>query len=238
MTLLAALLAAQTPSASPIAEFFPLVPGVRRTYEIVTADGKDTMIDEVIAKSVSFEGVPAMGVSQRNGFNQPLGTTFYEVAGSTVYEVGRAEDRSEAVTRSDGTVDFEKPRKHRTVVLALTPRVPVFRYEGKETTWTFGDVPVLKAEGEEPIKTDETAIKGSAKPGPSRTVLGRRVDTVEVRTEVQYGTGKIGQRIVETSLYGRGLGLIESIRKGSGSGGKTQETRTKLIGFEEKRDGG
>ena len=244
MTLLAAaLLARQAPAAatpavvSIAAEYFPLVPGTRRTYEERSDEGTVTLVDEIGGKTALFEDLPAVPVVQKSQFNQVLGTDYYRVVGATVYLVGRAEERSEAPTMVDGAVDLSKPRRKRTVLLALLPKMPVFRYDGKETAWSFGDIPYLKAEGEDPVKTDETAIHGTAKPGPIRTVLGRRVETIEVRAEVQLGSGKIGQRILETSVYGRGIGLIEATRRIGGEGQKTKETRTRLVAVEEK-DGG
>lgn len=235
MTLVAALLLAQAPTA---ADFFPLTPGMRRTYEERSEGETATYTNEVGGPTVAFDKVPATPIVQKSQFNQVIGTIYYQVVGPTVYQVGQAEERSESPVATGGSVDYTKPRTKRSVILALTPRMPVFKFDGKETTWTFGDVVYLKAEGEDPIKNDETAIQGSAKLGPTRTVLGRRVETLEVRVDVQLGGGKIGQKVVETSVYGRGIGLIEATRKIGGLGQKTKEVRTKLIGIEEAKDGG
>ena len=125
--------------------------------------------------------------------------------------------------------------------MQLRPAMPVFKYEGKETSWSYSEVPHVEDRDPDPLSTvpgatkagnvkemDPTSIRGTAKPGKSRTVLGRTVETIEVRQEVQLGVGKLAQTIVETSVYGRGIGLIESLRK-STLDGKKQEIRTKLV---------
>lgn len=232
MTLLAALLLApQTPSTA--AEFFPLVPGERRIYEARSGGEKVTLIEEVGAKPAYFDGAEAFAVLQKSQFNQVLGTDYFRVEGPTVLLVGRAEERTSDAKRADGTFDLSKPRVRKTVLLQLLPAMPVFRYDGGPTVWTYGEVPVLKAVGDaEPVKTDPTAIRGTTKPGPTKTVLGRKVETIEVRAEIQIGQGSLGRTIVETAVYGRGIGRVESSHKESGGGSKPFETRTILVGIE------
>ena len=230
---LLAFLAAQAPATA--ADFFPLVPGSRRTYE-QKGDVTATLIDEV-GTPEAFDGTSATPVVQKSQFNQVIGKTYYRVVGPTVLIVGYAEDRTASTPVLGGAVDLTRRAAKRNVLLRLTPAMPVFRYEGKETSWSFGEVPVLQAvgvEGEEAIRTDETAIKGSAKEIAPRTVLGRKVEAIEIKAEVQLGSGKLAQRIVETSVYGRGIGLLESVRKTSGGGtGRAEETRTRLVGIED-----
>lgn len=235
MTLLAALVLAQTPTA---AEFFPLVPGTRRVYE-AKSEGKATLIDEVGAKPAYFDGAEAIAIFQKNQFNQIIGTTYYRIEGPSVLIVGYGEERSVTAKNADGTVDLTKPSVKTNVLLQLTPPMPVFKYEGRETNWIYTEIPKVKAfKDDDPIKTDPTAIKGVAKPGKVRTVLGRKVETIDVRAEVQLGVGDLAEKIVETSVYGRGIGLIESSRKTTGGGRKSRESRTALIAIEEPPKGG
>lgn len=233
MTLVAALVLLQAPAAA--AEFFPLVPGSRRIYE-EKGDGKATLIDEVGTKPAQFGGAEAVAVVQKNQFNQPLTTTYYRVEGPTVLLVGYAEERTTTPKSADGTIDLTGRGQKRTVLLELTPAMPVFKYEGRETSWAYGEIPLLKAfNDDQPIKTDPTAIKGTAKPGKPRTILGRTVETIDVRAEVELGLGKLAEKIVETSTYGRGIGLIESVRKTTGGGKRGRETRTTLVGIEDAK---
>lgn len=237
MTVLAALLVAQTPATA--ADFFPLVPGTRRIYE-EKSKGTVTVIDEVGDKPAFFDDRPATPVVQKSQFNQVLGTTYYRVDGPMVLMVGSAEDRRASTPNVGDTVDLTRRAEKKNVLMQFRPAMPVFKYEGKETTWAFADVPVLQGPSTdaESIKMDPTSIRGVAKPGKERTVLGRKVETIEVRADVQLGTGGLAQTIVETSVYGRGIGLIESVRKTSGGGQKPNETRTRLVGIEDKKDGG
>lgn len=239
MTLLAALLLAPAPDApATVADFFPLVPGTRRTYEEKSDRGTLTLVYEVGGRTVVLGDGDAVPVVQKSGFNQVLGTDYYRIVGPTVFIVGKGEERTEKAAITGGAIDLSAPRRKMTVLLELQPPMPVIRYEGKETTWTFADVPAFKAPREEPIKSDETAIKGVAKPGALRTVLGRRVETIEVRNEVQLGVGRLAQSVVETSVYGRGIGLIESTRKVSGGGTrKSIEVRTRLVSIEDAKGG-
>ncbi len=236
MTLLAALVLAQS-SASTAAEFFPLVPGTRRSYEVKSAQGTTTLTDVVGLKPVYFDDQPAMAIVQKSLFNETLGTTYYRVDGPLVSIVGSAEDRSAATPNVGDTVDLTRRAAKKNVLMQLTPAMPVFRYEGKETTWVYGEVPVYRAIGDaEAIRTDKTLIKGTAKPGAARDVLGRKVDTIEVRVEVQLNEGRLGQKIVETSVYGRGIGLVEALRKTTADG-RTQELRTRLVALEDAKGG-
>ncbi|GEM_PF-1192920 len=236
MTLLALLLTTQ--AAATAADFFPLVPGERRIYESKKGDDKMTYVDEVGARPAAFDGAEATPILQKSQFNQVLGTQYYRVDGASVLLVGSSEERSSDAKQADGTVDFSKPRVKRTVLMQLVPAMPVFKYDGHPTTWLYGEIPMLKStEDKEPVKTDETSIKGTSKLGAIKTVLGRKVETLEVRAEVQLGSGALAQKIVETSIYGRGIGLIEAVRKESGGGKKASETRTTLIGLDKKEGG-
>ena len=230
MTSLLALLLLQSPATA--AEFFPLTPGIRRTYE-EKGEATSTIVEEIGSQPALFDGATATPIVQKSRYNQTLGTTYYRIDGPTVLTVGYAEDRS-AATPYVGDADAIAARTaKRHVLLQLIPAMPVFRYEGKETAWSYGEVPVLRAAGETGIRTDETAIKGTAKPIGVRSVLDRKVDAIEVRSEVQIGSGKLAQTIVETSIYGRGVGLMEAVRKTT-SDGRSKETRTRLVEFTEK----
>ena len=234
--LLLALALGQAPATA--ADFFPLVPGVRRVYE-QKGETTVTLIDEVGDKPAYFDDKPATAVVQKSGFNQVLSTQYYRVDGPTVLLVGTAEERSSDAKSPTGTVDFTKPRTRRTVLMTLIPSMPVFKYEGKETPWSYGEVQFLRGAGDDnPIKTDETAIKGLTRPVGLRTVLGRKVEAIEVRAEVQLGSGNLAQKILQTSVYARGIGLVESVTKSSGGGQKPSETRMRLVALEDKKAGG
>ena len=198
-----------------------------------------TLTDEVGRRPHSFDDAPATPIIHKSQFNQTLGTDYYQVVGSTVYLVGRAEERSDTPTLSDGAVDFSKPRRKKTVILSLAPRVPVLRYDGKETTWTFGDVPYLKADGEDPDqdRRDRDPRHGQAWPLPYRASVGasRRSRS---RTRCSSARARSDRRSSRRSVYGRGIGLIEATRRISAMGQKAQETRTKLVSIEEAKDGG
>ncbi|RYG27219.1 hypothetical protein EON82_00025 [bacterium] len=234
MTLLATLvLGAQAATA---ADFFPLTPGTRRIYE-EKGVAKAVVIDEVGTKPIDFGSGLAYPVYRKSKFNQILDTTYYRVDGPTVLIVGYAEDRRAATPIVGQPVDLTKGDR-KNVLMTLIPAMPVFKYDGGPTTWTYAEVPKIQGpSGEEPVVRDETAIAGSVKPGPLREVLGRKVETIVVRADIEIGLGKLQKKQMETSVYGRGIGLIETTIKTTFEN-RSSETKTTLIGIEEKREGG
>lgn len=228
MTFLAALALAQGPVPATAADFFPLVAGPRRVYE--QKSGSTTTLVDEIGGTAYFDGAASVALVRKNPLTDKKETTYYRVDGPTVFIVGYAEDRSHATGTIDNPVEKDQ-RKQTNVLMALVPAMPVFKYEGAATQWTYTALP--KLDGRE---TDPIAIVGTTKPGAVRTVLGRKVETIEVRAEVKVGMGSYPQKIVETTIYGRGIGMIESTRKAT-LGKETTEVRTKLIGLEEKTEG-
>jgi len=220
------------------ADYFPLTPGQRWIYEEKGAS-KITVVDEVSAKPVYFDDQPAYAILRKSRFNQLLDTTYYRVEGSTVLIVGYAEDRRASSPTVGTTVDVSRQAEKKSVLLRLTPAMPVFKFDGGPTQWTFTEVTTIQGPaGEDPIKGDETAIVASAKPGPLREVLGKKVETILVHAEIELGVGELAKHQIENSVYGKGIGLIESTIKTTTPGKKTEETKTTLIGMEQKREGG
>jgi hypothetical protein len=235
MTLLASFILA-TQAKATAADFFPLTPGLRRIYE-EKGETKETVIDEVGAKPVYFGGAPAYAIYRKSKFNQILDTTYYRADDTSVMIVGYAEDRRAATPIVGQPIDLTK-NDRKNVLMSLIPAMPLFKYDGGATTWSYTEIPKIQGPvGEEPIVRDETAIVGSAKPGPIREILGRKVETIVVHTDIELGTGKLQRKQSETSVYGRGIGLIETVIK-TISEKKATEFRTTLIGIEEKREGG
>lgn len=224
---LAFVMAAQ--GAGTAADYFPLRAGLRTIYEQKT-DVTLTVIDEV-GRTVTIGGKPAVAVIEKNRFNQPMGTTFYRVDGNGIYQVGQEEDRSHATPTVGQPVDLDKLAERSHAVLELAPPMPIFKFDGGPTEWRYGEIP--KLDGRD---LDPTTIKGTAKPAGVRTVLGKKVDTIEVHTEVELGEGNIAQRIVENAVYGRGIGLIEWTRRTT-FGKKTTEVQRRLTGIEESGEG-
>jgi hypothetical protein len=226
MTLLAALVL-QTPAPTSAADFFPLVPGTRRVYERKDDHGKTTQIDEV-GKPAYFDGTSATPILLKTRLDQTIDTTYYRVDGPLVSIVGYGDDRSNATVSMEQKVS----KDNRFVLLQLRPTMPVFKYEGAATEWSFRGVPVVYGRANEaPQKGEATEIKGITKLGKPRKVMGREVETIEVRAEVTIGDGTLAQTIVETSVYGRGIGLIESINR-TKVDKKSVETRTTLVSVE------
>lgn len=219
------------PSPSPAADFYPLTPGTRRTYQVDTgADTKSTLIDEVGAKPAYFDAQTATAIVQKTPFGQTLSTTYYRVDGPEVLIVGYGEDRSSSTATLGNAGGPPTPKV--AVLMQLTPPMPVFKYEGKETHWTYTAIPKIIAIGDaNPVGTEETSINGVAKPGKPRTVLGHTVDTIEVRADVQLGLSDSAMKVVETSVYGKGIGLIEAVRKETANR-KTRTIRTTLVSIE------
>lgn len=229
MTFLAALVSMQAPATA--ADFFPLTAGLRRTYE-KKAEGKFNVIDET-GPTAYFDGKPAVAIVQKDQFGKSLETTYYQIDGSTVLIVGFVDDRR----KSTETLNQKVEKENQFVLLSLVPAMPVFKYDGGASQWSYTAIPkIVGRAGEAARESDPTEIVGSTKPGKERTVLGRKVETIEVRAEVTLGQGEFAQKILETSVYGRGIGLIESSYR-STANKKTQTITTRLIAIEEKREG-
>ncbi len=220
------------------ADFFPLTPGMRWTYE-EKGVSKITIVDEVGAKPVYFDDQPAYAILRKSRFNQILDTTYYRVEGSTVLIVGYAEDRRASTPNVGDPIDVSRQAEKKNVLLRLIPAMPVFKFDGGPTQWTYTEIPKIQGPaGDDPVKGDETAIVASAKPGPMRDVLGKKVETLIVHAEIDLGVGQLAKHQVENSIYGKGIGLVESTIKTTSPGNKTEENHTTLIGMDQKREGG
>jgi hypothetical protein len=84
--MLATLLAATFLTASPADDFFPLVPGTRRTYEEVSGGAKATSVDEVGA-SVDVAGKPAIPITTKVG-DQVVGMGYYRSEPEGIFLIG------------------------------------------------------------------------------------------------------------------------------------------------------
>lgn len=222
------------------ADFFPLTPGQRWIYEEKgPSSSKTTIIDEVGAKPAYFDDQPAYAILRKSRFNQILDTTYYRVDGPTVLIVGYSEDRRASTANVGDSFDLTHAEEKKSVLLKLIPSMPVFKFDGGATQWTFTEIPRIQGPAkDDPIKGDETAIVASAKPGPLRDVLGKKVETLIVHAEIDLGIGELSKHQVENSVYGRGIGLIESTIKTTSPGKKVEENHTTLIGMEQKTGGG
>jgi hypothetical protein len=147
------------------------------------------------------DGKLAVPVSAFQG-NRKLDTTYYRADGEAVLIVGYQPDKPLQVPR------------------------PILRVGSGRVRWNFvGDTPFYH----DPVPL---RMEGEANLRGTREVLGRKVDVLEVKLTAKVG-GDAGTAldIRQTTLYGRGIGMIEMTEVGKV--GKSSHRRTlKLVKFE------
>lgn len=174
--LAATLTLGQAPSA---ADYFPLRPGMRLTFEERTTNA--TVTTDVVGQPLEVAGVPTTPV-----------TTFQDGR-----EVNTAYYRVEADAISIIAYDKKAP---------LPMPLPVLKIPaGPKTTWSFNG-PGSAEKMAEPLN-----MKGEAEfLKTDREIFGKKVPVLQVRMIATVGGGSAREEIEQVSLYGRGIGLIES----------------------------
>lgn len=132
--MLAALIAASLLKDNPsVAEFFPLTPGARRTYE-EKGRGSAVSVDEVGAPE-TVSGAPATPVVTKES-GRAISKTYYRLEGSTLFIVA---------------MDKEHP---------LPKPLPILQFNGEKTNWSY-EGPSDDTKAAEPIfMTGEAKLAG------------------------------------------------------------------------------
>jgi len=176
---LAAIALNQT--ATPTASsFYPLVPGVAWTY-VTTPGGTETT--DTVGEPIRLNGKDAYPV--RTTFKgQSMGATYYRIEGDTVYTLG--------FDRSGGQG-----------IIELRPQHPVLKLGAPKASWTYvGFSPFVK-------ENDPFQFKASSQLLGKRDVLGTEREILEVVMDAQIGETGVGAKVKQTTLYARGVGMIE-----------------------------
>ncbi len=136
MPMLCAIVLAAIAAAPAVSDFYPLTPGIQRTYE-VRLNGQTARQTETVGSSILIGTKRVTPVVQKAG-EMGASTVYYAIEGDTLYLVAVAADK-----------------------LLPTP-IPVLKVGDRATKWDFGmDSPVLP-EGKLTIRA-ESVLKGKRK---------------------------------------------------------------------------
>ncbi|MBX3096963.1 MAG: hypothetical protein KF812_08880 [Fimbriimonadaceae bacterium] len=190
-----ALLLAQASSISPT-EYFPTETGWRWTYREDAGTTATEVVD--VAKGPREQLGRTINTFETLVRGVSQGEIGYNISGSDVQ-----------IAWTSGSDPLSTPY---TIL-----RVP----EGNEATWSFdGGVPT----GETMV--ERLQIKGKAKRiGPQKVLDFEVSDALEVTLDMRLGSGDIVTQIVQVSIYGKGVGLIqmkETTRLGRQTGQRTR----------------
>lgn len=104
---------------------------------------------------------------------------------------------------------------------ALPSPMPVFK--SKERSWTYSGLTQWLG-GFSPIE-----MKGSVSPRGKRKVLGKDVETIEVRLDAKIGGAEGGSMSVkQTATYARGIGLVRMVQSNT-INGREQKSTVELV---------
>lgn len=165
-----------------VADYFPLEPGTKKVYE-QTRGKMMSLQTDVVGKPVEIDGhVLTPIVTEANG--QKIGTTYYQIAGDTVFSVG--------TTRKDG----------KDICL---DRVPILKIGEPKMKWQYAGYIEWFGKPYPQHMSAYLTYKGK------RKLFGKEVEVLEVRYETTLGAGDgvADVRTKMTALYAKGIGLFE-----------------------------
>ncbi len=213
------LLASYSFAGINAADYFPLVPGMKRTYTETGANGGVT--EDVVGKPIMINGKEAFPVSTMV-YGKKVSGTFYSADQGGVYMIASI------------------PAREKDPIAPMPSPIPVFLVpSGDKPQWDFrGSMEPINALFHDPSKIGEVVtIAGETRVGKPRDVLGKKVDTIEIKLDVLVGSPKLGERTQTTAVYGKGIGLIETTSK-TRLGKQTAEAKAVLTAIEELKGGG
>jgi hypothetical protein len=201
--ILATLLAITAFAPASAAEFFPLAPGTRWTYqdengvESVDEAGDDFELNKKLT------GTPVTTTTAgRNG-----GVMFYRLDADSLQLLGYAN------TLTD---------KSQTV---LGEPQPIFRIGAPKSDWKYiGEVSTQMG----PVLLQAT---GNSTRGGRMKVLSQDVETLRTHIVTRIGNDKNGVEITQDVVYGKGIGMAEMMTATKAQG-KTVKSVLKLVKFE------
>lgn len=201
--ILAALCATVLGGLTP-ADFFPATPGTKRIYQERGASSSET-IDTVRARQTirGNEYIPV--ITTVNGIE--VRTTYFRLDRDALFIVAYA------------------PQRPNDPLELLKHPVPVFKLptDNKEARWQY-DVSLQKG-------MSDVHMEGTAKLGGKKSVLGKEVETLELKINATVGAGPTQEKVTQNAIYGRGVGLIENRTK-STIGRTSVESVVKLVRIE------
>lgn len=162
---------------------------------------------DVFEEPVEIGGVMAVPVTTlQNG--QKMNTAYYRVDANVVSSLGYDKDRP------------------------LPTPMPVLKVSDTEKIkWDFAG-PMSADQVAEPV-----VIRGEAQVlKDPREVLGKKVSVLQVKMVITVGTGKAREEVEQVSIYGKGIGLVESSSTTKIAKRKAVNT-LKLTAIEEPKEG-
>lgn len=216
MTSLLALVLLQNSAPAPndLAAYFPVGVGSKWVYEETIKQGRSpqqtrTFIDTV-GEPADILGTPAVTFISKDplGNTETLHFVVTKEEVRTIFPVGTGED-------------------------AVPSGYPVFKFTTDKTAWDYSGVTTLSGD---PV---DMILKASSRSIGQRDVLGTKRDAIEVKMEVlinavpesDFGSMQGATiKTVETSIYARGVGLVET--KSNVTYGKNKMERSrKLVSY-------
>ncbi len=190
--------------------YFPTTPGISWTYKVQSDRRSQVVIDRVgkATKLLDKEAFPF--TSTVDGMESE--PTYYLVDGDTVYVIFRSYTKKEG----DDGLEVRTP---------VTYQYPVVKTPGKSEKWDYvGKTQFMKT-------SVDMVLHGSSSPAGRRQVLGKDVECVRVQLKVMFGAqGEPPVTSEQSSLYGKGIGLIEMTETTTVNKQKYSEKRT-LVGM-------
>jgi len=107
----------------------------------------------------------------------------------------------------------------------LSDPMPVFKIGTGSTGWDYQGKTATGANGERLLAHGESKFTGKKK------VMNREVETLTINLEAFVGQGMSGYKLEQTTVYGKGLGIIEQSTKFT-LGKKSSKSSYKLVNIE------
>jgi hypothetical protein len=193
------------------ADFFPLVPGSSRTYE---TRGVSTHVNQdVVGDPVTVDGKPATPVTTYE-FGQKISTIYYRVDDDGAYVVAFGSDKA-----------GDPPRLLKAPIPVFKVGDGAFAFDGYAAPMEKDHIP------------DTVHLIGKTKMAGKRTVLGKSVDTIEVDTDVEIGSGPLSQKNHEVAIYAKGIGLVQMTSRIS-LARHDSKTEVRLTDYQEHKGAG
>ena len=114
----------------------------------------------------------------------------------------------------------------------LSPAMTLFRISGNGATWEYSGKTKVGPDGERLL------AKGESKSVGLREVLGKKVESIEVKTITLMGVGMSSLKFESKAIYARGFGLVEWTEKRTlGNSKKSASATYKIVSYDETPKG-
>ncbi len=193
-----------TLAASPVEDYFPLIPGTKWTYE--DANGLQ-MVQEVGQPIEIGKGQSVTPIVMSSG-GRTFGSNLYGLDGDTMKLFGVINGEAKAQANM-----FKLPE-------------PILRVGSTKMEWQYlGELPTEQG----PVLVQ---VRADSNKGPRRAVLGREAESITVHAFIRYGNEAAnGVEVHQAMVYAKGIGMIETT-EATKALGQTVKKVLKLVKFE------